>query len=84
MGEPASLVKAYIAQHRLSFPHLLDRDNKVSGRFGVQGTPTNFLIDRAGKLRGGGVGYRDWATPEVHRLIESLLAASVGQKSKEQ
>jgi len=82
MGEPASLVQAYIAQHRLSFPHLLDRDQSVAAIFAVQGTPTNFLIDRAGRLLGKGVGYRDWASPEAHRLIESLLVVGVGPKSK--
>jgi peroxiredoxin len=80
MGEPASLVKDYVAQHRLSFPHLLDLDHRVSGMFGVQGTPTNFLIDRKGRVRGGSIGYRDWASPEAHQLIESLLVEGVSRK----
>lgn len=83
MGEPASLVQTYMARHGLSFPHLLDADKKVSAMFGVQGTPTNFLIDRAGRVRGGGAGYRDWASPEAHRLIESLLAEGGDRKPKE-
>jgi hypothetical protein len=82
MGEPASLVQAYITRHRLSFPHLLDADKKVAGLLRVRATPTNFLIDRAGRLQGGGMGYRDWASPAPHRLIESLLAEGEEQKSK--
>ena len=82
MGEPASLVKTYIAHHRLSFPHLLDPDNKASAMLGVRATPTNFLIDHAGRVRGGGAGYRDWASPAAHRLIESLLVEGGDHKSK--
>ncbi len=67
------MVKTYVARERLSFPHLLDPNQRVSSMFRVRATPTNFLIDRSGRLIGGGAGYRDWATPEVHRLIESLL-----------
>jgi len=81
MGEPASLVKTYMARHGLSFPHLLDRDNKVAGMFGVRATPTNFLIDRAGRVRGGGAGYRDWASLEARQLIESLVAEGGGHKT---
>ncbi len=73
MGESASLVKAYVARQGLSFPQLLDGDQSFASMFSVQATPTNFLINRSGRLIGGGAGYRDWATPEVHRLIESLL-----------
>jgi peroxiredoxin len=74
MGEPVDTVKSFIAQHRLSFPHFVDRDLKVSALFAVRATPTNFLIDRAGRILGGGAGYRDWTTPEAHQLIQSLLA----------
>ena len=33
------------------------------------------LIDRAGQVVGGALGYRDWASPAAHQLVESLLAA---------
>jgi peroxiredoxin len=82
MGEPASLVKDYVARHRLSFPHLLDSAKKVAGVFGVRATPTNFLVDRAGRVRGGGAGYRDWATPKAHQLVESLLAEGEAHKAR--
>ena len=84
MAEEVSLVETYITRHRLSFPHLLDPDYKASVIFSVRATPTNFLIDRAGRARGGGAGYKDWAAPEAHRLIESLLAEGVGGKLQAQ
>jgi cytochrome c biogenesis protein CcmG/thiol:disulfide interchange protein DsbE len=83
MGESADQVKAYVVQHGLSFPHLLDPDLKLTSMFAVTGTPTNFLVDRQGRILGGGVGYRDWATPEAHRLITSLLKEKTRQPTKE-
>jgi hypothetical protein len=73
MGESTAQVRAYVARHGLSFPHVLDSDYKVTSMFSVQGTPANFFVDRQGRILGGGVGYRDWTTPDAHRLIESLL-----------
>jgi peroxiredoxin len=73
MGESAAQVKAYVARHGLSFPHVLDADYKVTSMFSVRGTPANFFVDRQGRILGGGAGYRDWTTPDAHRLIESLL-----------
>lgn len=76
MKETPELVKTYVARHRLSFPHLLDSDAKVAAMFAVPGAPTTLLIDRAGQVLGGGLGYRDWASPAVHRLVESLLKSA--------
>jgi peroxiredoxin len=73
MHEALGLVKTYVAKHHLAFPHLLDADAKVASMFAVPGTPTTFLIDRQGQVLGVGVGYRDWASTAVHRLIKSLL-----------
>ena len=75
MGEPQAKVHGYVTRHHLSFPHLLDADHKLSALFGVRATPTNFLVNREGHMLGGGMGYRDWTTPEAHRLIQSLLSA---------
>jgi peroxiredoxin len=76
MKETPDRIKTYIARHRLTFPHLLDSDAKVASLFAVPGAPTTLFIDRAGQVLGGGVGYRDWASPAVHRLVEALLKAA--------
>ena len=73
MREAPDLVKTYVTKHRLTFPHLLDVEAKVTSMFAVPGTPTTFLIDREGQVLGVGIGYRDWASPAAHRLVESLL-----------
>ena len=67
------MVKPYKKKHGLTFPHLLDSDRSVSQVYGVRGTPTNFLIDRAGRAVARSVGYRDFASIDAHTLIEALL-----------
>lgn len=82
MGETAAQAKDYVIQHGLSFPHVLVPDTQVASWFGVRGTPTNFLVDRSGNIVGGGSGYRDWAAPAAHQLIESLLAQRGAQATE--
>ena len=71
--EAPYLVKAYIARHRLTFPHLQDADGRVASMLAVPATPTTLLMDRAGQVLGAGLGYRDWASPAAHQLVEDLL-----------
>ena len=73
--EAPKAVNAYITKHRLTFPHLLDGEAKVASMLAVPATPATLLVDRAGQVIGGGLGYRDWATPAAHQLVESLLQA---------
>ena len=75
LGESEEQVSAYVARHGLSFPHLMDPGAKAEEAFGIQATPTNYLVDRRGHLVAGGMGYRNWNGPSAHRIIESLLAA---------
>ena len=77
MGETVEQVRAYIEKHGLSFPHVMDPEARAEQAFGIQATPTNYLIDRRGHVVAGGMGYRDWTGPQAHRLIQRLLAAGV-------
>ena len=69
----AAIVRPYVRQHKLTFPHLLDPDSRVArGQFSLQGTPGNYLIAREGNVVGGAIGYRDWTSPVAQKLIERL------------
>lgn len=48
--EPASKVKAFIAEHKFNYPILLDPGRKVNELFQVDGIPKSFVYDRNGKL----------------------------------
>ena len=69
----ARAVKPYVEDNHLTFPHLMDQTNEVSRVFMVPATPTTFLLNREGRVVGGGAGFRDWGAPEAHQLIEALL-----------
>jgi peroxiredoxin len=73
MGESGRQVVRFMKEFRLTFPALLDADSQVASRYGVQGIPTTFLIDRSGRGVGAARGPRDWASPEAKALIRSLL-----------
>jgi len=68
------MVRDYLNKHKLTIRSLVDRDSRVSALYGVRGTPTRFLINRAGKVVAGSVGPRDWDSEEARRLIATLLA----------
>ena len=69
----AEIVAPYKKEHGLTFPHLLDSDRAVSKIYGVRGTPTNYVLDREGRVVAGAVGYRDFNSSQAHALIEALL-----------
>ena len=48
--EPASKVSPFIAEHKFSFPVLLDAGRKVNELFRVEGIPKSFVYDRDGRL----------------------------------
>jgi len=53
---------------------LLDSKSAVAHAFGVMGIPTSYLIDPRGNIVRQAVGGRDFDTPAMRQLIESLMA----------
>ncbi|HSF06063.1 MAG TPA: hypothetical protein VLG10_09775 [Methylomirabilota bacterium] len=58
---------------------VLDADGAVTGRYGVIGLPTTFLIGRDGQAEALAVGVREWASPTALTIVETLLAATPGE-----
>jgi peroxiredoxin len=48
--EDAAKVAPFIAEHKISYPVLLDPGRKVNDIFVVEGIPKSFVYDRSGKL----------------------------------
>jgi peroxiredoxin len=48
--EGADKVKPFIAEHRFTYPILLDPGRKVNELFRIEGIPKSFVYDREGKL----------------------------------
>ncbi len=46
----ADLVKQFVAEHKMTYPVLLDPDGKLANIFQTSSVPTTVLIDRKGKI----------------------------------
>ncbi len=53
----ADEVSAYLAEHELSMPVLLDEGGDIGRAWGGQGVPATFIVDQQGIIRHAGMGY---------------------------
>lgn len=68
-------VKKFIKENGYTFTVLLDIDNKVVEKYGVEGIPTKFVIDKKGKIQFEGVGFHGpEMVDELSMQIELLLS----------
>ena len=65
-------IQEYVKSNKLTFPVLLDQDQKVRKKYHVMGLPTSYLIDAEGKIRGYASGARTWDSPDSQDLFISL------------
>ena len=57
----------------LGFPLLLDPGGVVADAYSVRGLPATMMVDKSGKFVFGGVGPRQWDSPEVMAEILPLF-----------
>lgn len=65
-------IQEYVKNNKLTFPVLLDQDQKVRKKYHVMGLPTSYLIDAEGKIRGYASGARTWDSEDSQDLFLSL------------
>jgi peroxiredoxin len=70
---PPEKIKQFVDKHDIRFPIALDARYEVAKEYGVQGTPTTFLISGDGKVLGGLTGPRPWDGETATKVIQSLL-----------
>jgi peroxiredoxin len=69
-GSQQQNAREFRDKHRLTYPILLDAGDHVAARYGINGWPTNLLIDQAGIVRQ--IGHED-ELPGMEREIDRLL-----------
>ena len=71
--EPQRTINNYLKQENLSLKILLDEFGKVSTQYNIRSHPVKFLIDGEGKLMATGLGYRNWDSEEMNKLVNILI-----------
>lgn len=66
-------VREYLLENPVEYHVLWDSDGTVSESYNVRGLPTNFLIDREGRILKKFVGYRNWTDPVSDEEIQALI-----------
>jgi len=72
LQEPASRVKEFFKEFKLTFTALLDADGEVGSMFGINQIPTTYILDKQGRIIGKALGPRDWDSRESTALFERL------------
>ena len=71
--EPQETVKNFFEKENLSLKVVFDKFGKVSAQYNVRSHPIKFLIDGQGKLMATGLGYREWNSEEMNKLVNILI-----------
>jgi predicted transcriptional regulator len=60
----------------INFPILKDSDSAVTEAWKVYVYPSNFIVDKTGKLSFAATGAMDWQEPEIESVINGLIKVS--------
>ena len=73
-------VTAFVKELGVTFPVLLDTDNRLPARYGVTGFPETFVIDRDGQVIKHVIGPEEWDSPAIITYFEELLGTQTGAR----
>jgi thiol-disulfide isomerase/thioredoxin len=76
LAEEKQLVARFVKSNGLSFPILLDADVSVGTAWGASSIPTNYLLDRSGRVIARVIGFdgTEWTSAGRVSLFEQILA----------
>ena len=71
--ESRETVKNLFEKENVSLKVVFDLFGKVSNQYNVRSHPIKFLIDGQGKLLATGLGFREWNSEEMNKLVNILI-----------
>jgi peroxiredoxin len=71
--EPPETVKDFLEKEKLNLKVVFDESGKVSAQYNVRSHPIKFLIDGQGRLMATGLGFREWDSEEMNKLVNILI-----------
>jgi cytochrome c biogenesis protein CcmG, thiol:disulfide interchange protein DsbE len=74
--ENRKVVAKWVGDNGVTTSALIDPDGAVTHAYGVTGTPTVYLVSRAGLMVGKAFGQRSWTSDAGRALLAALLAQS--------
>ena len=73
----AQVVAPFMQKYQLTFPALLDSQDRMAHLYHTKGVPESFIVDKQGLLVDKVIGPRDWSHPQIIAMFERLLAVPV-------
>ncbi|MCP5141879.1 MAG: TlpA family protein disulfide reductase [Chromatiales bacterium] len=74
LGEPRDAIQAFLTEHPVNFPVLLDENQRMPRSWRVFAYPTSYLLDRQGRIRHAVAGGLEWDEPDILATIQTLIA----------
>jgi peroxiredoxin len=75
VGEGPRIASEFAEKLSLEFPILLDRETRVARAWGAKLLPASYLVGPDGRIRYRALGELDWASDEVRKQINGLMAS---------
>jgi thiol-disulfide isomerase/thioredoxin len=73
VGEEATTIKKFTGEMNINFPLLQDLNSSTTKDWKVYVYPSNYIIDKAGKLVYASKGALDWQDTEIEAILEALF-----------
>jgi len=71
--EENEVINSFTKSMGINFPILKDSDSAITEAWKVYVYPSNFIVDKTGKLSYAATGVMDWQETEIESVVESLL-----------
>jgi cytochrome c biogenesis protein CcmG/thiol:disulfide interchange protein DsbE len=72
IDEDPGAYRRFLERFHVDYTTVLDSEQTVAKKYGTDGWPETYIIDRQGVLRRKVVGDPDWTNPEIRAFLQGL------------